>query len=235
MISCIVVDDEPLALEGLEKYIKQTPFLELVGAFNSSKEALTFLEQNKVDLMLLDIQMPGMTGIELLKSLNNPPKVIFTTAYREYAFEGFQLDAVDYLLKPIDYNRFLKSIHKVLTQNDKDSNEESIFIKCDGVITRVIISDILYAETAKDYVFIYTEKERYMSLFSLKQLESFLPSNQFYRVHRSFLANLSKVEKIEGNLLHIGPFKISCSRNVKEVVTSIIVGNRFIQRNSTDE
>jgi len=232
MISCVVIDDEPLATEGLEKYVKQTPFLELVRSFNSSKKALSFLEQNSVDLILLDMQMPGMTGIELLKYLNNPPKVIFTTAYRKYAFEGFQLNAVDYLLKPIDYTRFIKSINKVLVQNNKGNNEESIFIKCDGVITRVIISDILYAETAKDYVFIYTEKHRYMSLFSLKQLEAFLPSSQFYRVHRSFLANLSKVEKIEGNVLHIGTHKISCSRNAKEVVTSMIVGNRFIQRGS---
>ncbi|WP_424001507.1 LytR/AlgR family response regulator transcription factor [Maribacter sp. IgM3_T14_3] len=230
MISCVVVDDEPIAADGLKSYIKQTPFLKFVRAFNSAIKAIDFLQETEVDLLLLDIQMPEINGIELLKSLSNPPKVIFTTAYRKYAFEGFQLDAVDYLLKPIDYKRFLKSINKVLLYNTKDDYNEAIFIKCDGIITKVIISDILYAETAKDYVIIYTDKRKYMSLFSLKQLEAFLPTNQFYRVHRSYFVNLKKVDKIEGSLLHIGPYKIPCSRTSKDFVTSLILGNRFIQR-----
>ncbi|MGB5820921.1 MAG: LytTR family DNA-binding domain-containing protein [Saonia sp.] len=233
MISCVVVDDEPLATQGLESYIKQTPFLKFIRAFNSTRKAIDFLQRTKVDLLLLDIQMPEISGIELLKSLHNPPKVIFTTAYRKYAFEGFQLDAVDYLLKPIDYKQFIKSINKVLTYSNKDDDKEAIFIKCDGIITKVIISDILYAETAKDYVIIYTNEKKYMSLFSLKQLEVFLPANQFYRVHRSYLVNLKKVDKIEGNLLHIGSHKIACSRTSKDLVTSLILGNRFIQRSGT--
>ncbi|MEM1337896.1 MAG: LytTR family DNA-binding domain-containing protein [Bacteroidota bacterium] len=231
MIDCVIIDDEPLAAEGLANYVKQTPFLRFTRAFNSSVEASNFLKKTKVDLLLLDIHMPELNGIELLKSLVNPPKVIFTTAYREYAYEGFQLEAVDFLLKPIDYERFIRSINKVLlTFGNQKDHQETIFIKCDGLIVKIVISKILYAEKAKDYVIIYTAEKKYMTLLSLKQLEKYLPTNQFCRVHRSYHVNLKKVEKIEGNLLHIGPHKIPCSRASKDLVTSLILGNRFIQR-----
>ncbi|AWX45172.1 putative response regulatory protein [Flagellimonas maritima] len=231
MISCIVIDDEPLATEGLERYIRKTPFLEFICSFNSAKQARAFLQKNQVDLLLLDIQMPEMNGIELLKSLKNAPRVIFTTAFRKYAFEGFQLDAVDYLLKPIDYSRFLKSINKVFSLGGNQRSEEAIFIKCDGIIAKILTKDILFAETAKDYVIIHTLEKKYMSLFSLKQLENYVPPNQFYRVHRSYLVNLTKVDKIEGSLLHIGPHKISCSKTTKDNVKSLILGDRLINRN----
>ncbi|MEM9000540.1 MAG: LytTR family DNA-binding domain-containing protein [Bacteroidota bacterium] len=232
MINCVVVDDEPLAAEGLAEYVKRTPFLKFVRAFDSSLEAKDFLKKTKIDLLLLDIQMPGLSGIELLQSLANPPKVIFTTAYREYAYEGFELDAVDFLLKPIDYARFLRSINKVLSHRSEEDDSEAIFIKCDGIITKIIIAKILYAEKAKDYVFIHTEEKKYMSLLSLKQLEGYLPANQFTRVHRSFLVNLDRVDKIDGNLLYLESHRVICSRAMKEYVTSAILGNRYIQRNT---
>ncbi len=228
---CIIVDDEILAREGLEELVVKTPFLEHCGSFGSAFKAMEFLRENEVDLILLDIQMPDMTGLELMKVLVNPPEVIFTTAYREFAIDGFELNAVDYLLKPISYERFLKAVQKVMPNNKSKSTESDyIFVKCDGSIVKIPLKEILFIETAKDYIFIHTLHKRYMTLVPLRQVEEKLPNEHFVRVHRSYVVGLSHVNKMEGNLLHLGDKKVPISRRLKEEVYQRIVGNRLIER-----
>ncbi len=231
MIShCIVVDDEPLAREGIEGFIRQTSSLAHAGSFASALKAIEYLQGTKVDLMFLDIEMPDMTGLEMMNVLVRPPHVIFTTAYREFAVDGFELNAVDYLLKPISYDRFLKAVHKIQVAPTSDSTTDHIFVKCDGMIVKIPLKDILYVETAKDYVFIHTVHAKYMTLVSMRQLESTLPKSQFMRVHRSYLIAFQHVEKIEGNRLHIAGNRIPMSRNLREAVYECIIGDRLIER-----
>ncbi len=228
---CIVVDDEPLARQGIEGYIKRTPFLEHVSSFGTAFKALEFLRREEIDLLFLDIQMPDMTGLELIKVLNHPPKVIFVTAYREFALDGFELDAVDYLLKPISYERFLKAAHKALPPVQAERQDEShFFVKCNGLMVKIPFADILYLETAKDYVFIHTLQQRYMALVPLRQLEERLSSDQFMKVHRSYVVQISKVDKIEGSLLHLAEHKVPVSRRLRDEVYKRIIGDRLIER-----
>lgn len=206
MIQCIAIDDEPLALKQIASYIDKTPFLEAIGQFESPLQALTFLQDNEVDLMFVDINMPDLNGMDFVKSLNNPPKVIFTTAYSEYALEGFQVDAVDYLLKPIGYGAFLKSAEKAnhriqpkeTVQTEVKSNEEFLFIKSEYKILRINLSDIKYIEGMREYVRIHLTNEKpIMALMSMKKMEEFLPESSFMRVHRSFIVKLDKITTVE--------------------------------------
>jgi DNA-binding LytR/AlgR family response regulator len=206
MIRCIAIDDEPLALKQMVDYISKTPFLELEGAFESALSALSFLQQNEVDLMFVDINMPDLDGMGFVKSLNNPPKVIFTTAYSEYALEGFKVDAVDYLLKPIGYSDFLKAAEKAqqrlgtkpFLNPQIEGNDEFLFIKSEYKIIRVNLSDIKYVEGMREYVRIHLENQKpLMALMSMKKLEDYLPQQLFMRVHRSFIVNLKKVTTVE--------------------------------------
>ncbi len=231
-MKCLIVDDEPLARKGLEDFVTQTPFLEHLQSLSSAIEALEFLKQTPVDLLFLDIQMPDLTGLELMEALNDPPKVIFTTAYREFAVDGFNLNAVDFLLKPFSYQRFLKAVDKATSQVTQLVVEPKnhIFIKCDGTIIKVFIDQITFVETAKDYVFVHTSSDRYLTLVSLRQLESELPESKFMRVHRSYLVGLRHVKELEGNLLYIGKHKIKISRTLREKVYQRIIGNDLIER-----
>lgn len=240
-IRCLLVDDEPLAREGLANYIQKVPFLELVGACSNAFEAIQQLESHPIDLLFLDIQMPDLNGIELAKAVRLLPAVIFTTAHREYAVEGFELNAVDYLLKPFSFDRFLKAVQKAKSQihlpleippltPHLGAGDDHIFIKADGQLIRIQLHDILYIEANKDYIFIYTTTARYLTLLSLKQLEERLPAEQFLRVHRSFIVSLAKVSKIEGNLLHVHTHKVPISRSLAEEVHQKIVGNNLLER-----
>jgi len=208
MIKCIAIDDEPLALRQIKGYIDKTPFLELQNSFESAIEALSFLQEFNVELMFVDINMPDLNGIDFVKSLKNPPKIIFTTAYSEYALEGFKVDAIDYLLKPIDYATFLKASNKVKSWFDlRDSKPEEInsdndflFIKSEYKIVRVKLSDIKYIEGMREYVRIHLTNEKpIMTLLSMKVVEQQLPSNSFMRVHRSYIVNLKMITTIERN------------------------------------
>ena len=227
---CVVIDDESLARDGLEEFILQTPSLEHVASFGSAIQSIEFLRQEWVDLLFLDIEMPDMTGIELMKSLVHPPQVIFTTAYREFALEGFELNAIDYLLKPFSYERFLKAVNKAQTASNQKPVKDHIFVKCDGMIVKVPLKEILYIESAKDYVIIYTTESKYMTLVSMRHMESNLPETDFMRVHRSYLIGFRHVEKIEGNMLHIVGKKIPVSRHLREIVYERIIGDRLIER-----
>lgn len=208
MINCIAIDDEPLALKQMASYIEKTPFLSLIGSFASAIKALEFLHDNPVDLMFVDINMPDLTGLDFVKSLSNPPKVIFTTAYREYAAEGFQLDAADYLVKPIGYADFLKAATKTneryFSKIDEpeiiQNNDQFLFIKSEYKIIRIDFNDIKYIEAMRDYIRIYLEnQEPVMTLMGLKKLAEHLPAQSFMQVHRSFIVNLNKITTIERN------------------------------------
>lgn len=206
MIKCIAIDDEPLALRQIKGYIEKIPDLYLLNSFSSAVKALEYLIANEVDLMFVDINMPDLSGMEFVKSLINPPKVIFTTAYREYAAEGFQVDAADYLVKPISFPAFSKSVEKTKQRYflkeessvDIKHDDEFLFIKSEYKILRVNLKDIKYIEGMRDYVRIHLVDEKpIMALLSMKNIMEHLPSDSFMRVHRSYIVNLNKVHTIE--------------------------------------
>lgn len=208
MIRCIAIDDEFHALRQISDYIEKTPFLSLMGKFESALQALPFIRENIIDLMFVDINMPDLSGMDFVKSLNNPPKIIFTTAYSEYAIDGFKVDAVDYLLKPISYKDFLKAANKAnerfFSKNSTPAvvqhDAEFLFIKSEYKVIRINYDNIKYIEGKSEYVQIFIENhEPIMSLMSLKKLVEHLPENQFMRVHRSFIVNLDKITIIERN------------------------------------
>lgn len=228
MISCIVIDDEPLALQQLESYIQKTPLLELKGCFESAVEALSYLRNSTVDLLFVDINMPELTGFEFIEALPFKPIVIFTTAYREYAFEGFQVDAADYLLKPIGYGAFLKSVEKVqaryfniehLTNKTTIHSNEStfIFVRSEYKSIRINISDIQYIESKKEYLnIVLNTDESIITHGSLNNIMDKLPSKQFMRVHRSYIVNLNAINVVERNSIVFGKLYISISDSAKD-------------------
>ncbi|MDF1699438.1 MAG: LytTR family DNA-binding domain-containing protein [Saprospiraceae bacterium] len=235
MIKAIIVDDEPLALDVLETYIEKMPDLTLVAKCENAIEANEALKNNDIDLMFLDIQMPQITGVEFLKSLNNPPEVIFTTAYPDYAVEGFELNAVDYLLKPISLDRFMKAVNKVSEKIGNKSNDGSgtvemegdfFFVKADKKLIKVDFDDIIYIEGLKDYVIIRQEAGRVITLQTMKSLETKLPEQIFKRVHRSYIVNINKINAVVGNMLEVtekGQTKhIPIGKNYREELLNII-------------
>ncbi|WP_312767153.1 LytTR family DNA-binding domain-containing protein [Epilithonimonas sp.] len=197
-IKCIVVDDEPLAVSLLGSYVEKMPFLDLVFSTENPIEALEYIQKNEADLIFLDIQMPELTGINFMKILGNKLKYILTTAYAEYALEGYEHNVVDYLLKPISFGRFEKSALKAQERFaiNQDSQDSYFFVKSSGKQYKVNFNDILFIESIKDYVNIKTENQEYIVLDTLKSLENQLPEN-FARVHKSFILNLEKIEKID--------------------------------------
>lgn len=219
MIRCLVVDDEPLALNILEDYISKLPFLTLVKSTTNPIEALSLVQNGSVDLVFLDVQMPELTGIQFLKIANGKAKVILTTAYSQYALEGYELDVVDYLLKPIAFDRFYKSVQKVqalitpLTipaaavkeeASQQDILSDFIFVKTEHKIQKVYLHDILFIEGLKDYISIFTATERIITLQIMKKMEEALPEKHFIRVHKSYIVALNKIDSIERNRIWIG-------------------------------
>jgi DNA-binding LytR/AlgR family response regulator len=207
-IKCLAIDDEPLALKQISSYIDNTPFLENVALCQSAFEAMEYLSRNEVELMFVDINMPDINGMDFVKSLTNRPKVIFTTAYSEYAMEGFQADAIDYILKPISYTVFLKSVTKArtwfeLNQRQTEtvqSSAECLFVKSEYKLVKILLSDIKYIESANEYIQIHLENDPPVTtLIRLKSMEEQLPNDKFMRVHRSFIVNLEKVKVIDRN------------------------------------
>lgn len=234
MIKTLIVDDEPLALDIIESYIEKIPDLELVARCDNAIDANEILQKEHIDLLILDIQMPQMTGIELVKSLRVAPKVIFTTAYSEYAVEGFELDAVDYLLKPVAFDRFMKAVNKVKDDTDKStvaSDDDFFFVKADKKLMKIHFNEILYIEGLKDYVIIKKEVGRVIALQTMKSLEAKLPSNIFMRVHRSYIVNIAKIKAVVGNSLELienGKTKdIPIGKNYKEDLITIIESNKL--------
>jgi len=208
MIKTVIVDDEPLALEILQTYIGQLDDVDLVASCQNAIEANKVLQTQEVDLIILDIQMPQITGIEFIKSLSNPPLVIFSTAYPEFAVEGFELEAIDYLVKPISLDRFLKAINRAneMLQVKKEGGKEEenfFFVKADKKLMKVAHDEILYIEGLKDYVIIKKIEGKIITLQTMKSLEEKLPKDTFLRIHRSYIINLTKINAVVGNMIEI--------------------------------
>ena len=246
ILNCIAVDDEPLALGLVSSFIEQTPFLNLVGRFSSAVEALRAIHAQKIDVLFLDIQMPDLNGIELARVLDNSktnkPRIIFTTAYNQFALEGYRVDALDYLLKPFNYEEFLHAANKALAYGElvEKSNaatapasatiaeerieDEYLFLKVEYQLVRIALNDILYIEGLKDYVKVWLKsvEKPILSLTSLKSLEEKLPSKKFMRVHRSFIVSLDKINSITRNALQIGKVNITVGDQYKEAFSQFL-------------
>jgi DNA-binding LytR/AlgR family response regulator len=235
-IKCIIVDDEPLAIEILESYVSKVEQLQLVTTFRNAVTAFTFLQQNQVDLIFLDIQMPKLSGIDFLKTLRNPPKVIFTTAFRDYALQGFELEIVDYLLKPIPFDRFLKGVAKVLhqptvaplvTSKPEAASDNYVYFKVDKKMIKTRMADVLFIESIKDYVKVKTLEKEIVTQQKISYLEESLPREQFLRIHRSFIVNLEKIDAYSATDVEIGKHSIPIGRNYKNDVMKILAKNIF--------
>lgn len=233
MINVLLVDDEFLALNLLEAFLKNLPDMEIVGKVKNPLKALEILQNEAVDLLFLDIQMPTISGNNLLRTLKNPPITIFTTAYSDYALEAFDLNAVDYLLKPFSFERFLQAVNKARELLEKQgqasakpvlSSASKAFLaaKVDGKIVKIFLEDILYVEGLKEYVRFVCKNGKYVTLESLKNLADQLPSEDFMRVHKSYIVAKDKVRSVVGNLLEIGAEKIPISRGKREEVVEAI-------------
>jgi len=236
ILNCIAVDDEPLALGLICSFIEQTPFLKLAGSFSSGIKALEALHNQHIDLIFLDIQMPDLTGIQLARTLENKPgnakpRVIFTTAFNNYAIEGYKVDALDYLLKPYDYEEFLKAANKAKTyaelltvKQPAADNEEYIFLKVEYQLVRVAIKDIVYIEGLKDYAKIHlaNDTKPLLSLITLKSLEDKLPTRLFMRVHRSFIISLDKIDAVTKNTVQIGGINITIGEQYKDAMKQFL-------------
>ena len=210
-MTCLAIDDEPIAIEVLEEYISRTPSLELVKTFTDAYKAIEFMKGNNVQVIFLDIQMPQITGIQLLKSLPEPPLVIFTTAYSNYAIEGFNLNAIDFILKPFEYDRFLKAVNKAseyIAYRERPAeavtSSNFIFVKSDYQIVKIDLSDISVIEGMDDYVKIFTSKKMILSNMTMKDILSKLPAPDFTRVHRSFIVSLAHIESVRNKRIKIG-------------------------------
>lgn len=234
-IRCLIIDDEPLAQRVIEKYIEDTPFLEVAGKCKNAMEAMQFLDENEPDLIFLDVNMPKLSGINFLKALKNPPLVILTTAYSEYALEGFELDVLDFLKKPFSFERFFKAVNKAhdrLNEKSKagmakatiekvqpDSrrpDDEFIFVKSNKKSYKVNYSDLFFVEALGDYIKIYTPEKVIITYSSMKAIESALPAGKFIRIHKSFIINISKIKTIEGNEVEIMNRKLPIGSNFKQ-------------------
>ena len=239
MINCIIIDDEPLARDGIANYVRQIDFLQLIALCEDPVELMKLLEEHPIDLLFLDIQTPKMNGIDFLKIVKNPPMVIVTTAFPSYAIEGFQLNVLDYLLKPITFDRFFKSAnkardyHQLITKSAMPVPPKAgpdagyFFIRCGSKYEKIFFNDILYIQGTQNYVTIYTQKGKYLTLLYLKNLEENLDKASFIRVHKSYIVSIDKIEGIEGNEIFIQSFHIPISRNYREQVLQQVVSNKL--------
>lgn len=228
ILKCLAVDDENLALDLIEDNIAKVPFLKLEKRCRNAFEAIEYLQNNEVDLIFLDIQMPGITGVQFLGGLTQKPMVIFVTAYQQYALEGFNLDVIDYVLKPISFERFLKATHKALdyftsknvlqTQTPPPEKMQYIFIHADYSLMKIMLEDILYIEGLKDYIKIHLKIQKFpvVCRMTMKLIEEKLPSTEFQRIHKSFIVSLKKVESIRNQKIKIGENHIPLSDNYSE-------------------
>lgn len=236
-INCVIIDDEPLARKGMKEYLSDVDFLNLIGEFDSPLKATELISSGEAQLLFLDIQMPKITGLDFFKSLKQPPPVIFTTAYPEYALEGFEVNALDYLVKPISFERFLKAALKAKefyeireTNARYEGVSDYFFIKADNKLVKILFDHLLYVEALQNYVLIHTTEKKYMTYLTFKSVEEYLPSEKFLKVHKSYIVSVLKIDSIEGNDILIGNHHIPISRNQKDGVMDKILSNRFLKR-----
>jgi len=235
-LKCMIIDDEPLAQKGMVEYVQDIDFLDLATVCDNALQANAFLKENNVDLILLDIQMPKLSGLDFLKSLKEPPVVIITTAYQEYALEGYELNVTDYLVKPIAFSRFLKAVNKakdfiLLKQKDNSSeNATYFFLKVDNRFEKINYDDILFAEALQNYVAIHTTEKKMLSYITFSQVEKQLPADRFIKVHKSYIVAFDKIKSVEGNIINIAQHQVPVSRGMKDEVMQKIVFDKLIKR-----
>ena len=239
-MNCIIVDDEPLAREAIEILLKETPQLSLINTFNNASSASAFIKDNPVDLIFLDIQMPGTTGLEFALTIPDQTLVIFTTAYSEYAIDSYEVDAVDFLVKPIETERFVKAVNKAMSYHSLLINEEkeslkplegeSFFIKSERRYLKINFNEILFIEGLKDYIIIQTETQRIITKITLKTITTLLPKKQFFRINKSYIVNIQKITSFDNNDIFIQSHEIAIGSNFrdtffKEFVSKLIKGS----------
>ena len=232
-IKCIVTDDEPIARKGLCGYIAKIDYLTLIGECEDALQLNAMLKTEQPDLLFLDIEMPYLSGLDLLSTIKNPPKVIITSAYEQYALKGYELDVVDYLLKPIPFERFLKAvdkIYKLLAKESETNTNEFVFVKSGKQLKKLFLEDILFIESMENYVNVFTNSSKEIVYSTLKLFSESLHSAHFLQVHRSYVVNIKHIHSIEGNTLNIDSYKIPVARNQREKVFNIILSNRLISR-----
>ncbi|MBV7531733.1 LytTR family DNA-binding domain-containing protein [Chitinophaga sp. sic0106] len=231
-IRCVITDDEPVARKGIASYVEKVDFLELVGVCEDAVSLNNLLQQQPVDLLLLDIEMPYMTGLELLSSIPNPPKVIFITAYEQYAIKGFELQVLDYLLKPVSFDRFLKAANRALESFRQTIPPDSayIFIKSNEKLVKIFWEDILYLEAMENYVNIYTDNARHIIHATLRSVVESINSTDFVQTHKSYVVNAKKITGIDGNLVEMGTATVPFSRGMKEAAMEKILRNRLFKK-----
>ena len=233
-IQCLAVDDEPPALNVIQKHIESVPALVLRSTCSNAVEAMEKLQQHQIDLLFIDIQMPQILGTDFIRTLKNPPKVIFTTAYRKFAVEGFELNAVDYLLKPISFERFLKAVNKVMEislpvaangtkapANGKNGHVDSLYFRADRKMVKVMLDEVLYIESLKDYIKIITPAKTIITKQSISSLEELLPRDAFVRIHRSYIVALKKIESYNHEMIVVGKKELPISRMYKHEVSKM--------------
>ena len=237
-ISCIIVDDEPLARKGMQEYVEEVDFLDCRAICENTSLAAAVLNSEKIDLMFLDIQMPKMTGIEFVKTLRHQPMVIFTTAYSEFALQGYELEALDYLVKPISFERFLKSVNRSkeffeLKQSSGSGNviaDDFFFVKCDSRYEKIFYDDLLFVKAMENYVVLQTSSAQFISYLTFKSVEEHFPTDKFLKVHKSYIVSIPKIEKIEGNQIRIGQHTVPISRNLKDEVMIKVINGKLLKR-----
>lgn len=236
-INCIIVDDEPLACKGLKEYIDEIDFLHLQGIYDSALKAMN-ISVPSIDLIFLDIEMPGLSGMDFYQSFQNPPQVIFTTAYPQYALEGFNVNALDYLVKPISFDRFVKAALKAkeyfeirATHTVSTGAEADFFyIKANNKIEKIRLEDICYAEALQNYICIHTKEKKYTTYLTFKSLQEYLPADKFLKIHKSFIVAISKVDSLEAGHINVLGQSLPVSRNIKTEVMEKLLQNRFLKR-----
>jgi DNA-binding LytR/AlgR family response regulator len=227
-LKCVIVDDEPIARKIMREFVERVPFLELSGQFENAVKAENFVQNDTADLMLLDIEMPKRTGLEYLKRPGPKPLVILTTAFPDYALEGYELDIIDYLLKPVAFDRFLKAVQKakeyIELKNPANPHPFAsyLFVRSERRIEKIELRDILYIESMGNYLNIYTDNKKIIVYLTMKSLETQLPPNEFLKIHQSFLVNFARIDAIEGNLLRVKDKTLPISRNYRDAVMQVI-------------
>lgn len=239
-LNCVIVDDEPMARKVLEEYIEDIDFLQLVGKAENPIKAATVLEEQKVDLMFLDINMPFMNGIDFLRRGKDLPITVMTTAYTDYAIESFELDVVDYLLKPFSFERFLKACtkakeyhelkHRSVEQVSSDPLQNYFFVKCDGRIEKVLYDELVYIEAMLNYVMLHTDNRKMVVYHTIKGIADQLPAGVFLKIHKSTIVNTGRIKSIEGNEIDMGKAKVTISQNLHDSVMKEILKDKMLKR-----
>jgi len=236
-INCVIVDDEPLARKGMLEYVNQVDFLDVKGMFADVREVYRLLSEEQVDLIFLDIEMPVLSGIDFIKTLKQPPFIIFTTAFQSYALEGYELDVIDFLVKPVAFTRFLKAVSKareiilaIRAEKKEQELNNYFFIKENGIYTKVLYGDVQFAEALQNYVSLHLTERKIIIYITLSLLEKQLPESSFMRIHKSYIIALNKINAIDGNMVTIQSVKIPISRKLRDLLLQRVLENKLLKR-----